>query len=796
MTDVNKYRIGIRANHIDQIDNINNSGTLEGITFYQGRVSKNPESNIKSALESFIEIMQPPPATSMSGMQRPISKPPINRSSDKKSINRSSDTTPGSGSGLKANAETKKQDIDANKKALEIEKKLAHSILDSDSESESESKLSDSKKPIRMRAEKIIKENDLIESILISQNTTPLITDSLGSDLELNNQTIDQSIILESDNATLMMYSHYFALDDIKKKFIFIFDDLIKELFVILFIHLFLGIHNAIFNVITIDGILTCIIFYMNYSGVEDKNNFLLKNRLSTLDRYIYYLLLFCGYYIFNFMTWDNFKFIAMYVASTMICPSIMGKIYDIYSYKKIRQVLYDGYNRLIQKIICKQLSKIINIIIKNVLNINITIGYEDLYPSYNQFSWLIINKFIITFILACIFNHIDKGGMKFPMMIYKNLYMKDTKYSISDDKNYLKKIIEDKQFDKFMDVYTLNRIIRMIISDDSQNSMLSEQVTAFLQKIAFRINRVMVCWTIMSICTSNLLIMYILNYIHVQNSLILGILSFLLFISSSNSPLKYLINTLFFVLISLITDEKILMIILCELCYPIVDSKLLSDVSDDIYQSLKRGFLNLYHRTRLESVILSISLGYMSYMKYNNIGIITVCILNLIVMIRAYMYKELVSGNIFISIKKPDILSGFVESVKLIASSIVLKKTVITPITTNISISDINPHAIESNSLKNESNVKSIKTIQKKLLDDIHNKDILLIIKDLIIYIFKNNLLINVFNPFNQIPIFEVLRLFAHLFLLLLLGIISKFSLFHIIFLPIIVQNIIDIIM
>ena len=120
-------------------------------------------------------------------------------------------------------------------------------------------------------------------------------------------------------------------------------------------------------------------------------------------------------------------------------------------------------------------------------------------------------------------------------------------------------------------------------------------------------------------------------------------------------------------------------MIILCELCYPIVDSKLLSDVSDDIYQSLKRGFLNLYHRTRLESVILSISLGYMSYMKYNNIGIITVCILNLIVMIRAYMYKELVSGDIFISIKKPDILSGFVESVKLIASSIVFSQSMVT---------------------------------------------------------------------------------------------------------------------
>src|SRR5208282_153848 len=111
--------------------------------------------------------------------------------------------------------------------------------------------------------------------------------------------------------------------------------------------------------------------------------------------------------------------------------PSIMGQIYNIYAYKKIRHVLYDGYNKLIQKIICKQLSKIINIVIKNVFNLHIIVTYEDLIPFYDQFSWLIINKFIVTFIMACIFNHIDKGGMKFPMMIYKNLYLKDSKYNI-----------------------------------------------------------------------------------------------------------------------------------------------------------------------------------------------------------------------------------------------------------------------------------------------------------------------------------------------------------------------------
>ena len=77
---------------------------------------------------------------------------------------------------------------------------------------------------------------------------------------------------------------------------------------------------------------------------------------------------------------------------------------------------------------------------------------------------------------------------------------MKDTRYSEVDDKLYLTSIIKDKQWNKFMEIYTLNRIIRVVVNDDAQNSLLSEKVAVILKDIMFRINRAMFCWTLMSV--------------------------------------------------------------------------------------------------------------------------------------------------------------------------------------------------------------------------------------------------------------------------------------------------------
>jgi len=608
------------------------------------------------------------------------------------------------------------------------EKELELSILDSDSDNNSKEN-----------------ESKIEVTDMIKHETT----------FEIENEKSDN----ENDEWNLsnaVYYSQYFSSNVNKEKSpILNMRDIIKEILVVIMLHMLLGIMNALFNVITIDGILSCLIFYMNFIGIPNERNFLLKNRLNTLDRYIYYLLLFTGYYIFSYMSWFNYSNITIYLSSIMICPSIMDQIYNLKSYKKIHNVLYEGYNKLIQKIICKQLAKVVNLIIKNVLNLNVKINYEDLIPYYDKFSLLIINRFILTFILACIFNHIDKGGMRLPMMIYKNLYLKDSKYKISNDKEYLKKIIDDKNWSKFMDVYTLNRIIRMMMSDDSQNTYLSDQVSMIIGNIVFRINRLMFCWTVMSV-----------------TNLTMGILSFFAFIIETEKPLKYIINTLIYLGISFMSSERLLILILCELSYPIANSKIISDIVNDTYKSVKSGLTSLCYRTRLESVILSLSLGYLSYVSYNKIGIITVCILNFIVMMRLSYVKEFKNKKIsqFSNsrfIQYPVRLlerSGFIKS-----SNSYIDKNDVDHDHTNNNMSDNVTHN--------------------------HDIDILIFIKDKLKELLKNNLLIKVFNPFIDIDSESALRLFLHLFMLLIFGYLSSFSFWHIILLPIVIQNIVDLI-
>ena len=98
-------------------------------------------------------------------------------------------------------------------------------------------------------------------------------------------------------------------------------------------------------------------------------------------------------------------------------------------------------------------------------------------------------------------------------------------------------------------------------------------------------------------------------------------------------------------------------------------------------------------------------------------------------------------------------------------------------------------------NKSKSKSKSKNILLTNSDIVIDesIRNTDLLLILRERIKTLFKNNLLIRVINPFKYVETSDVLRIYAHVFLLLIFGYISGFHLAHIIILPIIVQNIID---
>jgi hypothetical protein len=597
-----------------------------------------------------------------------------------------------------------------------------------------------------------------IEQYFASDNTNNKLFEKIN-----NKGSVFASTVYKNDNYDLPQYASYMHLETNKMDIRFNLLDFIKEFIIIIILHCFLGINNAMFNVITIDGIISCLIFYMNsILHYKKADNLLEKIRLITIDRYIYYLLLFIAVHIIDYVTWFQYSEITMYLASFIICPSITAQIYKLKSYSKVRQVLYDGYNNLIKKIICKQLAKIINIFIDKVLNLKIIVKYTDLMNHYHDFDFLVINKFIVTFILALIFNHVDKGSLKIPLMIYKNLYMKDNKYKIKDDKKYLTKIIKDHKWGKFLDIYTLNRMIRMLIDNDNKDDDLSTIINNLVKKIFFRINRVLFCYTVMNM----------------TNSLTIGVITFLLFISNAKKPLRYLLNVLLFSWLSCVTKEKILILVVCEISFTVANSKLVIDVIRDTYNFLCKIVRIVYDNTRVESIFFSVLLSSLSLLGLNWLSMTIITIINMI---------------LFTKFKKCDLNIGKIrakqnnkhneeESILGITNNMNLSfiKTYLSMISDNLNYSENNLNYSEKNKqlLKNNNSINKNSDVIKYILNGI-----------------KSNTLFKVLFSSDTIDKLELYRILGYYFSLLIFGYISRFTTLHVILLPIVIQNVVDVI-
>jgi hypothetical protein len=356
--------------------------------------------------------------------------------------------------------------------------------------------------------------------------------------------------------------------------------------------------------------------------------------------------------------------------------------------------------------------------------------------------------------------------------MIYKNLYMKDTDYNIRDDKMYLTRVIRDQKWEKFLDVYTLNRMIRMLIENDDQDADLSEMINAFLKRIWFRFNRVMFSWSIMSL----------------SGSLLGGILSFLLFVQHANKPLRYILNVLIFSGVAMVTTEKILVLFLCELCFPIMDSKLIFDVTRDTFNSLRKGVLNIYENTRAESIFFSLLLSTLSFFNLSWISIMIVVGVNLLLFFR-FRYSDLNMGKVRMIEEKPKDPPQNVDSLLEITRDMTLGGI-------KNYLSMISEHLVFSDSENDKDNVAEPVCLPNAESDEFNysinrNSDVIRYITHAV----RSNLLYKTLISQSIIDKFDLYRMFVYYFSLLVFGYISGFAGLHIILLPIVIQNVVDII-
>lgn len=429
-----------------------------------------------------------------------------------------------------------------------------------------------------------------------------------------------------------MLKSEYFTIADIQNKYDFNFKSLVYELIIYTMISIFIRFHNLniLSYIITIDGIISCIIFYINhYTKYE---NIFEINRLGIFDRYVFYIGVILFDIIISIQTNFNFAYMIRFLSMLLILPTTMTQIYNNYNYKKFRHNIREQIYKIIQRIILKQLTKIINLVIKNVLKSDYILNYEDLIPFYNQFKLSDLGKFFGTIISAGIFNHLDKGGLKLPISIYKNLYMKDKKYKISDDKKYLITILKDKKLSKFTDIYTLNRIIRLLLEDDSDDSILEEQIKKFIDNVQVSFNNIILTWTVLITLNYNGFDR-IYNFSSIQFSILFN----LIFITNSEKPIRYIANIIIFLSLSYYYGEKLLLLILFELFVPIIESKIITDVIKDISMHTLNIIRLCIDKVYFESITLSIILVFSKIFDFEKLTTTILCIVNCFIMTRMY---------------------------------------------------------------------------------------------------------------------------------------------------------------
>jgi hypothetical protein len=393
--------------------------------------------------------------------------------------------------------------------------------------------------------------------------------------------------------------------------------EILIDIFIILpFCFLFFQ-NMFICNILAIDGIFSSIFFYSSYVGHQIKH---LIERLTICERYVYYSIILSIVLIFHICTWFTW-FHHVNVLLFFASPSLMKLIHKNHIYRKINVIVQKNIKFSVKKIICYQLSKIINNSIKNILKIDLSITHEELYQHYDNIDLMMISRFFGQFCLALVFNYFDKKRFNVPFILLKNIYMKDSSYNIGDDNKYFQLVIADRRWDMFLDVYSLNRLIRIIMKNDSKNNYIINKFINVTSEILFIINKLFFCWTVASIATIEI-----------------GILSMILFIGSSQTKLFYLLSLTIFAFLGKFIGSVIITFISMEIFLMFYKSNILSHITNNIFITIGKITSFIIENTDVHTYFISCIFSLVSFV---NVAVLKyLCILSMIILICSYVFE------------------------------------------------------------------------------------------------------------------------------------------------------------
>lgn len=254
----------------------------------------------------------------------------------------------------------------------------------------------------------------------------------------------------------------------------------------------------SLLTIYMIDSVLNALIYIgnlFNFTFVE-----YLKLRVSVLCKYVYITLLIFSLWIAEFLTWWRVSPILYSFGILCTVPLIVEGVSGTERFKGIVNWVYET---LIRRTLSKIVSSIVNLIAVRVLKIDPMFDrheFEKIIDSISLNNGISrFTSFISTFISFSILNYFEIGYFKIFVKLYKKYYYWDKK-RVCDSMEYLRDIFRQRKWNRLLDEYTLDKLIRIYAFNDKSDSDVMRYVKKEIEIFKIKIKEIVCCYAISSL--------------------------------------------------------------------------------------------------------------------------------------------------------------------------------------------------------------------------------------------------------------------------------------------------------
>jgi len=356
-------------------------------------------------------------------------------------------------------------------------------------------------------------------------------------------------------------------------------------------------------NLIFIDSFIESINFVI--SRYKRQSNFFVFD-YSLLARYINYFSISVTFYIIELLIW--FKYDLKYFKIFASSPCLINFLILHLNFYKLEMVIRQKYRDSIINLLSKALSKTINFISKNSLNIDPKIRHFEIKPFVKQTDYLtMFFNFLNTFLVVSYLYYLKQLGYIYSTSLIKKYLLKFKKFkpnNIIAKKIYVSKILNSRSWEHVVKPQTLDIFLKIYMEGKDENKQILKFFIKYVNNFKKKLKNCLCSWTIAAF----LKIPYLTNFI----SLLLIKTKY-----KSKDILPLILSYIFFFLIK--SNNTFILSIIAEFLPTIIFSKIFIEIYKEIYKKMYEFLTHIYnlYNFNILSILFTSSISFIFFKHF-----------------------------------------------------------------------------------------------------------------------------------------------------------------------------------